>query len=238
MHALGLRQLLDALSQVAVTVRGEVCVVDPGCALDKNRARVLDPRSGRVGEEERDLRVALGVPGLLRQADARVHVDRAGARPVVRRHRPGDRLAGVVDRRVLRRDEALEDLLDRWGQGGRHRGEYIRGMSDTKVVLTPAAADVVRRVKEAQGGRSLSLVIGNGCCDSTAPFLFADYMAGPTERLVGAEDGVQILVDDLVASSFAGREVVVDASDDPQPDSFSCESELGFRFSLERLPAV
>src|SRR4051812_15454090 len=55
----------------------------------------------------------------------------------------------------------------------------------TKVVLTPAAADVVRRVREDQPGRSLSLVIGNGCCDGTAPFLFADYMAGPTERSFG-----------------------------------------------------
>jgi hypothetical protein len=71
-------------------------------------------------------------------------------------------------------------------------------MSDAKVVLTPAAADVVRRVKETQEGRELSLVIGNGRCDS----------------------------------------VVVDASDDPQPDSFSCEAELGFRFFLDRLPAV
>jgi uncharacterized protein (DUF779 family) len=109
--------------------------------------------------------------------------------------------------------------------------------STTKVVLTPAAADVVRRVKKLQEGRELSLVIGNGCCDSTAPFLFADYMAGPTERLLGEAEGVHIYVDDLVAASFAGREVVVDASDDPQPDSFSAEAELGFRFCLDRLPA-
>jgi uncharacterized protein len=106
------------------------------------------------------------------------------------------------------------------------------------VVLTPAAAEVIRRVKEAQPGRPLSLVIGNGCCDSTAPFLFADYMAGPTERLVSEQEGVDVFVDDFVASSFAGREVVVDARADPQPDSFSCESELGFRFALERLPAA
>jgi uncharacterized protein (DUF779 family) len=106
------------------------------------------------------------------------------------------------------------------------------------VVLTPAAADVIRRVRERQPGRSLSLVIGNGCCDGTAPFLFADYMAGPTERSFGEAEGVALLVDDLVATSFEGREVVVDATEDPQPDSFSCESELGFRFFLDRLPAA
>ena len=63
-------------------------------------------------------------------------------------------------------------------------------------------------------------------------------MAGPTERLVAEAEGVSVLVDDLVASSFVGREVVVDAGDDPQPDSFSAESELGFRFFLDRLPTV
>jgi uncharacterized protein (DUF779 family) len=108
----------------------------------------------------------------------------------------------------------------------------------TRVVLTPAAAEVIRRVTEQHEGRELSLVIGNGCCDSTAPFLFADYMAGPTERLVTEVEGVRVFVDDLVAASLAGREVVVDAGDDPQADSFSCEAELGYRFSLDRLPAL
>jgi hypothetical protein len=40
---------------------------------------------------------------------------------------------------------------------------------EANVVLTPAAADVIRCVKEDLGGRRLSLVIGNGCRDSTAP---------------------------------------------------------------------
>jgi uncharacterized protein (DUF779 family) len=108
----------------------------------------------------------------------------------------------------------------------------------TRVVLTPAAADLIRRVRAQRENGELSLAIGNGCCDSTAPFLFADYMAGPTERQVAEIEGVRVLVDDLVAASFAGREVVVDARHDPQPDSFSCEAELGFRFSLDRLPAT
>jgi uncharacterized protein (DUF779 family) len=105
------------------------------------------------------------------------------------------------------------------------------------VVLTDAASHVVEQVRAARPG-DLSLVIGNGCCDSTAPFLFEDYLPGPNERQVGQVDGVRILLDDAVAQSFEGREVVVDAGADPQPDSFSCESELGFRFSLQRLPAL
>jgi uncharacterized protein (DUF779 family) len=113
------------------------------------------------------------------------------------------------------------------------------GMESTRVVLTPAAADVIRRVKETQNGRDLSLVIGNGCCDSTAPFLFAGYFAGPNEREVSDADGVRVFVEDGIARSLEGREVVVDASEgDVHPDSFSCEAELGFRFTLDRLPAA
>ena len=97
-----------------------------------------------------------------------------------------------------------------------------------KVVLTDAAIEVVRTVR---GER-------NGCCDSTAPFLFEDYLAGPTEHEVALIEGVKVFVDEAVARSFEGREVVIDAADDPQPDSFSCEAELGLRFVLDRLPAV
>lgn len=104
-------------------------------------------------------------------------------------------------------------------------------------MLTDAAADVVARVRAGRSG-DLALVVGNGCCDSTAPFLFEDYLAGPNEREVAVHEGVRVLVDDAVVRSFDGREVVIDVADDPQPDSFSCESELGYRFTLDRLPAV
>ena len=108
---------------------------------------------------------------------------------------------------------------------------------EMKVGFTVAAAEVVREVRAARSGE-LALVIGNGCCDSTAPFLFEDYLRGPNEREVAVLDGVRVLVDDAVARSFEGREVVIDVADDPQPDSFSCEAELGCRFTLDRLPAV
>jgi uncharacterized protein (DUF779 family) len=110
--------------------------------------------------------------------------------------------------------------------------------SNITVVLTDAAANVIDRVREERGN-DLSLVIGNGCCDSTAPFLFAGYFAGPNEREVGVLGGVRVFVEDGIARSFEGREVVVDATEgDVQPDSFSCEADLGFRFTLDRLPAV
>jgi uncharacterized protein (DUF779 family) len=114
----------------------------------------------------------------------------------------------------------------------------MEGNGAITVVLTDAAKEVIARVRE-QRGEDLSLVIGNGCCDSTAPFLFAGYFAGPNEREVPGAAGVRVFVEDGIAKSFEGREVVVDASEgDVQPDSFSCEAELGCRFTLDRLPAV
>jgi uncharacterized protein (DUF779 family) len=103
-------------------------------------------------------------------------------------------------------------------------------------VLTPAASDALERTRGARGPE-LAFVIGNGCCDSTAPFLFASYVPGPGEQLVGEVDGVPVLLDASLVDLFAGYEVVIDAAPDPGGDSFSCETELGLRFSMERVPA-
>jgi uncharacterized protein (DUF779 family) len=104
-------------------------------------------------------------------------------------------------------------------------------------VLTEAAHAVLERVRAERAGE-LTLVIGNGCCDSTAPYLFADYLPGPNERLLGHIDKIPVVLDEAFASSFDNTEVVIDARDDPQPDSFSCEAEVGYRFVLDRMPAT
>jgi uncharacterized protein (DUF779 family) len=110
-------------------------------------------------------------------------------------------------------------------------------VQETTVVLTEAAREVLDRVRAERPGR-LTLVIGNGCCDSTAPYLFSDYVAGPNERLIGHVEEVPVVLDEAFASSFADTEVVIDVRTDPQPDSFSCEAEIGYRFVLDRLPAT
>lgn len=102
--------------------------------------------------------------------------------------------------------------------------------------MTEAALELLRRVKRDRGG-ALALVIGNGCCDATAPYLFADYLPGPNERQVGEIEDVPVFLDEGIAPNFGGTEVVVDVRDDVQDDSFSCEVELGQRFCLERLPS-
>jgi uncharacterized protein (DUF779 family) len=108
-------------------------------------------------------------------------------------------------------------------------------MSRVDVVLTAAATDALRRTRE-QRGDDLVLVIGNGCCDSTAPFLFASYVPGPAEQPVGEVEGVPVVLESALVPLFEGYEVVIDAGGDPGGDSFSCETELGLRFSMERVP--
>jgi uncharacterized protein (DUF779 family) len=108
-------------------------------------------------------------------------------------------------------------------------------MPGVEVVLTPSARDALQRTRMERGD-DLTFVIGNGCCDSTAPFLFAAYVGGPAERHVGEVEGVPVVLDASLADLFDGYEVVIDASPDPGGDSFSCETELGVRFSMERVP--
>ena len=46
-----------------------------------------------------------------------------------------------------------------------------------------------------------------------------------------------MLLEASLVDLFDGYEVVIDAGPDPGGDSFSCETELGVRFSMERVPA-
>jgi uncharacterized protein (DUF779 family) len=112
----------------------------------------------------------------------------------------------------------------------------LKTMSSVAVVLTPAASEALDRTRAARGAE-LTFVIGNGCCDSTAPFLFASYVGGPGEERVGEVAGVPVLLEASLVDLFDGYEVVIDAGSDPGGDSFSCETELGLRFSMERVPA-
>jgi uncharacterized protein (DUF779 family) len=106
------------------------------------------------------------------------------------------------------------------------------------VVLSDEARDLLERIRERRRG-PLTIVIGNGCCDSTAPFLFEDYFAGAGEaRVAELGGGVEVVLDRALVDLFEGREVVIDATPVACADSFSCESELGMRFTLVRMPGV
>ncbi len=103
------------------------------------------------------------------------------------------------------------------------------------VSVTDDASKIVRRVL-SDGRSNLIMVLGTGCCDSTAPFLYDNYLPEPDARPVGEIDGVQIVAPGWLADLYPGDEgLIVDVDAGVVNDSFSLESEYDCRFTL-RLP--
>lgn len=100
-----------------------------------------------------------------------------------------------------------------------------------KVHVTDAAAAVVRRVRDS-GRDDLVMVLSNGCCDSTAPFLYDHYVAEAGSEPVGAVDGVEILAPAWIRKLYDDDELTVDVNQSPIEDSFSLETDHGYRFVL------
>src|SRR5262249_56952507 len=94
------------------------------------------------------------------------------------------------------------------------------------------AEDVVARVGASNRGARLVFVFGWGCCDGTAPHLFADYVLTPEHEPVGTVGGVDVFADRHVRRLYGARTVVLDAEEDPLADGFSAEIALGWRFVL------
>ncbi|HYZ97877.1 MAG TPA: DUF779 domain-containing protein [Acidimicrobiales bacterium] len=101
-----------------------------------------------------------------------------------------------------------------------------------EVRATPRAEQVVRRV--AGGGRpDLVMVLGTGCCDSTAPFLYDRYVMGSDMVDVGRVAGVPVFAHRWLADLYAGTDgLEVDVDEGVINDSFSLESEEDCRFTL------
>jgi uncharacterized protein (DUF779 family) len=97
---------------------------------------------------------------------------------------------------------------------------------------TPQAEAVVRKVVE--GGREeLVMVLGTGCCDSTAPFLYDRYYPGPDVVEVGRVAEVPVFAHRWLADLYGeGDALRVDVDEGVINDSFSLESEYDCRFTL------
>ena len=77
------------------------------------------------------------------------------------------------------------------------------------------------------------MVLGTGCCDSTAPFLYDRYIPGPDAVEVGQIAGVPILAHGWLAKLYEGTDgLIVDIDEGVVSDSFSLESEYDCRFTL------
>ncbi|MCA1832475.1 MAG: hypothetical protein ABR548_03145 [Actinomycetota bacterium] len=75
-------------------------------------------------------------------------------------------------------------------------------------------------------------------CDSTAPFLYDNYLPEPGSEPVGEVDGIQVLAPGWLAKLYDGdATLVVDVDEGVLNDSFSLESEYDCRFTL-RAPAA
>ena len=102
------------------------------------------------------------------------------------------------------------------------------------VTFTPAALDVVARVRASRGEAPLVFVFGTGCCEGTAPHLFANHHVGPTQQEVGRAGEIPVFADDHVRGLYAGRAVTIDVEEDALADGFSAEVALGYRFVLRQ----
>lgn len=100
-----------------------------------------------------------------------------------------------------------------------------------RVRATERAEAVVEQVKAARPG-TLTVTIGTGCCESTAPFLYEDFWPGPDQEMVGSVAGVEVYAPDYLRSLYPGEEGVVLDMVDELAESFSIETEFGCRLVL------
>ena len=106
-----------------------------------------------------------------------------------------------------------------------------------RVTATDRAEDAVR-VVEASGRTDLVMVLGTGCCDSTAPFLYdRNYYPGADAVEVGRVAGVPVFAHGWLAKLYRGDDrLIVDVDENVVADSFSLETEHGRRFTLRGPP--
>jgi uncharacterized protein (DUF779 family) len=102
-------------------------------------------------------------------------------------------------------------------------------------VKATAAAEAVVRTVAASGREDLVMVLGTGCCDSTAPFLYDRYYPGADAVEVGRIGQVPVFAHRWLADLYREEALEVDVDERVLSDSFSLESEHDCRFTL-RLP--
>ena len=101
-----------------------------------------------------------------------------------------------------------------------------------RVTATDRAARIVERMRAVRSGR-LTITIGTGCCESTAPFLYEDFWPGPDQEVVGCVGDIEIFAPEYLRKLYPDEQgAVVDVDEDYVAESLSIETELGCRFVL------
>lgn len=105
-------------------------------------------------------------------------------------------------------------------------------MNAMKVTGTPRAIEIIERAKEARRG-AITITIGTGCCESTAPFLYEDFWPGPDQEVVGVVAGVEVYAPAYLRTMYPGEDgVVIDLFEGPA-ESLSIETEWDCRLYLK-----
>lgn len=100
-----------------------------------------------------------------------------------------------------------------------------------RVDVTEAARAVVARARQQRAG-TLTITIGTGCCESTAPFLYEDFWPGPDQEAVGEVDGVVVYAPEYLRNLYPGDEGPTIDAIAIHAESLSIETEWGQRLLL------
>ena len=112
-----------------------------------------------------------------------------------------------------------------------HRAGCGPNLAYMQVIATDRARTVMAEMRTRRSG-TLTVTIGTGCCESTAPFLYEDFWPGPDQEPVGEIDGIVIYAPEYLRRQYPdGDGVVLDVVDE-LGESLSVETELGCRLIL------
>ncbi len=79
---------------------------------------------------------------------------------------------------------------------------------------------------------TLTVTIGTGCCESTAPFLYEDFWLDPEQEQVGTVAGVGIYAPRYVRDLYPDDDGVTLDVVEEIAESLSIETEWGYRLIL------
>src|SRR3954454_6415566 len=101
-----------------------------------------------------------------------------------------------------------------------------------RVTGTEAAARAIDHVRSRRSG-VLTITIGTGCCESTAPFLYEDFWPGPDQEEVGEVAGVKVYAPAYLRANYPDDDgVTIDVVRGVLAESLSIETEDECRLVL------
>lgn len=107
-----------------------------------------------------------------------------------------------------------------------------RTIAAMRVDATERAERTVEQMAARRTGK-LTITIGTGCCESTAPFLYEDFWPGPDQAQIGSVAGVPVFAPAYLREQYPGDDgVVIDALEAVAAESLSIETELDRRLIL------